>query len=236
MEDLLYRYKFRHLAVATDCVVFGYDGKSLYVLLVERGLEPYKGYWALPGGFLRMDETVEQCAKRELMEETNVTDVYLKQFNVFSDVNRDPRERILSVAFLALVKKSDYRVIGGDDAASAEWFDMNKLPELAFDHKEIIGMAREELQRILKISPIAFKLLDNKFTIGELQRLYEIINETEYDRRNFHKKMLATGLLKPEGVCTAPMRCRAPQMFSFDEDLYNEQQKNKASKKYPFDF
>ena len=113
MEDLLYRYKFPHLAVATDCVVFGYDGKSLYVLLVERGLEPYKGYWALPGGFLRMDETVEQCAKRELMEETNVTDVYLKQFNVFSDVNRDPRERILSVAFLALVKKSDYRVIGG---------------------------------------------------------------------------------------------------------------------------
>ena len=236
MGNKLYSYKYPHPAVATDCSVFGYDGKNLHVLLIERGLEPFKGSWALPGGFLQMNETVEECALRELEEETNIRDIYLEQFQVFSAVNRDPRERILSVAFLALVRKADYNIIAGDDAAKAEWFNIESLPELAFDHKIIIEKAIEKLQEILRYKPIAFRLLDEKFTMGELQKLYEIINRTEYDRRNFQKKMIATGLLIDEGICTMPMQCRAPQMFSFNEKKYNEMIKNKESRKYPFDF
>lgn len=236
MENKLYSYKYPHPAVATDCSVFGYDGKNLHVLLIERGLEPFKGSWALPGGFLQINETVEECALRELEEETNIKDIYLEQFQVFSAVNRDPRERILSVAFLALVRKADYNIIAGDDAAKAEWFKIESLPDLAFDHKIIIEKAIEKLQEILRYKPIAFRLLDEKFTLGELQKLYEIINGTEYDRRNFQKKMIATGLLIDEGICTMPMQCRAPQMFSFNEKKYNEMIKNKESRKYPFDF
>lgn len=236
MSNNVYTYKYPHPAVATDSVVFGYDGKNLHVLLIERGIEPYKGSWALPGGFLKMDETVEEGARRELEEETNIKDIYLEQFHVFSAVDRDPRERILSVSFLALVRKSDYNVIAGDDAAKAEWFDIDKLPDLAFDHKEIIDMAIEKLQQILRYKPIAFKLLDKKFIMSELQKLYEIINGTEYDRRNFQKKMIATGLLNDEGLCDIPMQCRAPQMFSFNEEKYNELIENKENRKYPFDF
>lgn len=236
MSNELFCYKYPHPAIATDNVVFGYDGKSLYVLLIERGLDPYKGSWALPGGFIHIDETVEEGARRELCEETNVKDIYIEQFHVFSAVDRDPRERVLSVAFLALVRKSDYCVIAGDDAMKAEWFNINNLPSLAFDHADIIAMARERLQQLLRYKPIAFKLLDDKFIISELQKLYEIINDTEYDRRNFQKKMLATGLLKTEGICSIPMQCRAPQMFSFDEAKYNELLENKYNRKYPFDF
>lgn len=235
MSEMAYTYKYPHPAVTTDNVVFGYDGKNLHVLLIERGHDPYKGCWALPGGFLEMNETVEECAERELFEETSVKDIYLEQFHVFSTVHRDPRERILSVAFLALVHKSDFRIIAGDDAAKAEWFNINKLPKLAFDHNDIIKTARVRLQQNLRFKPIAFKLLDRKFAIGELQKLYEIINETKYDRRNFQKKMLSTGLLTLEGTCKKAMPCRAPQLYSFNEGLYNEQQ-SQNHQKYPFDF
>ena len=119
---MIFQYKYPHPAVTADCVVFGFDGKQLHVLLIERGLEPYKGSWALPGGFMKIDETVEQCALRELKEETGVEDIYLEQFHGFSAVGRDPRERVVTVAFLALVRKSDFRLIAGDDAAGDSWF------------------------------------------------------------------------------------------------------------------
>ena len=145
-----YTYKNPHPSVTTDCVIFGFDGKDLNILLVERGLEPFKGSWALPGGFLKMDETVEECAKRELMEETNVSNVFLEQFHTFSAVDRDPRERVITIAFYALVKPSDYEVIGGDDAAQAEWFNQNELPPLAFDHEDVINMAKDCLKEKLR--------------------------------------------------------------------------------------
>lgn len=191
----MYTYKYPHPAVTTDSVIFGFDGASINILLIERGLEPYKGSWALPGGFLRMDETVEDGAKRELCEETNIKDVYLEQFHVFSGVNRDPRERVLTVAFFALVSKNDFKVLAGDDANKAQWHEWNHLPPLAFDHAEIISMARKKLQEKLRVSPIAFKLLDNEFKMDELQRIYELIHEKKYDRRNFMRKMEASGFL-----------------------------------------
>lgn len=193
METQKYTYDYPHPAVATDCVVFGFDGRELKVLLIERGIEPYKGCWALPGGFLRMDETAEQCAQRELREETGLNLNYLKQFKTFTAVSRDPRERVISIAFYALAKKSE--VQGGDDAKSAQWFTLNDLPELAFDHYHIFRNAIEQLRMDIHFEPIGFGLLDKEFTMSELQRLYEAILGVQFDRRNFHKKMLQTGIL-----------------------------------------
>ena len=232
----MFTYEYPHPAVTTDNVIFGFDGTDLHVLLVERGVQPYLGCWALPGGFLRMDETIEDCAKRELAEETNVQEVYLQQFHVFSDVKRDPRERVLTVAFYALVRKSDYELIAGDDASDASWFLLDELPPLAFDHHKIISMAQTKLQEELKLRPIAFKLLDKKFSMSELQRLYELINGTHYDRRNFQRKMIASGFLSDEGISKAVSANRPPQLFSFDEESYEMSVSEPERKKYPFDF
>ncbi|MDE6143970.1 MAG: NUDIX hydrolase [Muribaculaceae bacterium] len=184
-KEYNYHYRYPHAAITADCVIFGFNEKAMKILLIERGNEPYLGYWALPGGFMRIDETIEECASRELREETNLNNVYIDQFRVYSRVNRDPRERVVTVAFIALVKPEDYNVIAGDDAAKAMWFDENMLPPLAFDHREIILDAREYLKEILRLKPIAFELLSKTFSISELQTIYEVINQTSYDRRNF---------------------------------------------------
>lgn len=213
----MYQYEYPHPALTADCVVFGFDGRDLHLLLIERGGEPYKGSWALPGGFMRIDETVEQCARRELREETGVEDVFMEQFRVFSDVQRDSRERVVTTAFLALVRKSDYRLIAGDDASQAQWFPLDELPPLAFDHDDIIKAARERLREKMRIAPVALRLLDEKFSIGELQRLYEVINDTRYDRRNFYRKMLSTGLLNEEGESPEKdMPGRRPVLYSLN--------------------
>lgn len=191
-----YVYDYPHAAITADCVVFGFDGAKLNVLLIERGINPHKGKWALPGGFLRIDETIEDCAKRELCEETGLEDVYLEQFHVFSSLDRDPRERVLTVAFIAMVRKSEFRLLAGDDAAKASWFAIDELPELAFDHEQIVAMGRTRLKEILHTRPIAFKFLDHVFSMTDLQRIYEAINDTQYDRRNFAKKAASTGLLE----------------------------------------
>lgn len=234
MEELKYHYKYPHPAITTDAVVFGFDGKTLHILLIERGLEPYKGYWALPGGFMKIDETAEQCVIRELEEETGVTHVYLEQFHTFSDVRRDPRERVVTVAFFALVRKSDFKLIAGDDAARANWFEVDELPPLAFDHSSIIQMAREHIRKVLQTRPIAFKLLDEKFSMSELQRLYENINGTSYDRRNFQKKMTSTGFLRSAGVCEVAHHNRFPNLYSFDEDAFDKEQSVAPKTRNPF--
>ncbi len=230
-----YQYDYPHAAITTDAVVFGFDGKVLHVLLIERGVEPYKGSWALPGGFMKIDETVEQCALRELKEETGVENVYLEQFHVFSSVRRDPRERVVTVAFFALVRKSDYRLIANDDAARASWFDLEMLPPLAFDHHDIIKAGRKHLQEVLRIRPIAFKLLDEKFSMAELQRLYEIINGTTCDRRNFARKLTSNRFLVDEGVSAVPSHNRFPNLYSFDENGYTEEEKKNFKPRNPFD-
>ena len=224
-ERKVYTYEYPRPSVAADCVIFGFDGREINVLLIERGGEPFKGDWALPGGFLKMDETIEQCARRELMEETNVNCSYLEQFKVYSKVDRDPRTRVLSVAFFALVRKSDYDVIGGDDAVRAAWFVWNALPTLAFDHATIITDARERLRERLATKPIAFRLLDVTFKMSELQRIYELINCEVYDRRNFQKKMLSTGFLAEEGTNPSREQSRPAQLFSFREEAYKEMER-----------
>ena len=193
MEKGQYTYDYPRPAVTTDCVVFGFDGHDLKILLIERGIEPYKGAWAFPGGFLNMDETAEQGALRELREETGLDLNYLKQVGAFSDVDRDPRTRVITIAFYALAKKSE--VQGGDDAAKAQWFALNEVPRLAFDHDYILRKTMEKLRKDIHFEPIGFGLLDKEFTMSELQRLYEAILGVQFDRRNFYKKMLQTGIL-----------------------------------------
>lgn len=147
MEENKFCYKYPRAAVTTDSVVFGVDGKQLSVLLIERAGEPFKGSWAIPGGFLEINETVENCAKRELKEETGLMNVYLQQFHVFSKVDRDPRDRVITVAFWGVVQQSDFHAKAGDDAANVKWFNINQLPSLAFDHDDIIKMAYRELKK-----------------------------------------------------------------------------------------
>lgn len=146
-----YTYKYPHPAVTADCVVFGFDGTEIKVLLIERGSEPYKGSWALPGGFMNIDETAEQCARRELKEETGLNIEQLEQLYTFTDVNRDPRERVISIAFWAVTRIAEVR--GSDDAAQAQWFALDELPPLAFDHERILRMGiiamKQKKQRIV---------------------------------------------------------------------------------------
>ena len=189
-----FQYKYEHMAVTTDCVIFTYEDRKLKVLLVRRGAEPYMGKWAFPGGFLRMDETAEQGALRELHEETALKPSSIGQLGVFSDIDRDPRERVLTVAWYALVKPSE--VMGGDDADEAAWFPVDDIPPLAFDHGEILRVALEQLRRDIHFQPVGFDLLDDEFTIPDLQRLYEAILGVEFDRRNFQRKILASGILE----------------------------------------
>ena len=189
-----YQYKYEHMAVTTDCAIFTYEDWQLKVLLVRRGGEPYKGQWAFPGGFLKMDETAEQGALRELREETGLVPSAIGQLGVFSDVDRDPRERVITIAWYALVKPSE--VVGGDDADEAAWFPVDNLPPLAFDHRKIFEAAMERLRRDIHFQPVGFDLLDDEFTIPDLQRLYEAILGVKFDRRNFQRKLLAAGILE----------------------------------------
>ena len=190
-----YQYRYEHMAVTTDCVIFTFEERELKVLLVRRGGDPYKGSWAFPGGFLRMDETAEEGALRDLFEETSLTPSSpIVQLGVFSDVDRDPRERVITIAWYALVKPSE--VVGGDDADDAAWFAVGSLPPLAFDHDKILKEAMERLRRDIHFQPIGFDLLDETFSIPDLQVLYEAILGVKFDRRNFQRKLLASGILE----------------------------------------
>ena len=220
MEENMYCYKYPHPAVATDCVIFGFDGNDINVLLVERGIEPYKGLWAFPGGFMRIDESAEQCAARELAEETSLEVKYMEQLKAFSAVKRDPRERVVSIAFYALVQIKE--VHGGDDAARAQWFPIHLVPGLAFDHDRILREATSRLREKLCFEPIGFDLLPEVFTMGQLQRLYEAILDVSFDRRNFAKKILKLDLLIEEGNRPDNAPTRIPRMYRFNKEKYDE--------------
>ena len=215
-----YCYKYPHPAVTTDCVIFGFNGERLQVLLIERGIEPFKGRWAFPGGFLKMDETAEEGAKRELKEETGLENAYIQQLHTFSATNRDPRERVITIAYYALVKIQEVK--GGDDAASARWFPLDEIPPLAFDHDYILRMATQRLREQIHFQPIGFELLPEKFTIKELQSLYEAILGINFDRRNFAKKMLHLEILTELNETVWPTPKREARLYKFNSDKYEE--------------
>ena len=220
MKEKNYCYKYPHPAVTSDCVIFGFDGVAIKVLLIQRGIEPYKGKWAFPGGFMQIDETVEECAKRELEEETGLKTTSVEQFYTFTDVNRDPRERVITVANYALVRLSDVK--GGDDAMSAKWFAMNEIPSLAFDHDRILRMAVNRLKERICFEPIGFELLPEIFTMSALQNLYEAILEMKFDRRNFYNKMLKLGILSEAEERPKNASRRTPIKYRFNAKKYAE--------------
>lgn len=220
MEELKYAYKYPHPSVTTDCVIFGFDGVRLKVLLVERGVEPFKGRWAFPGGFMRIDETAEEGARRELKEETGLEGAFIEQLHAFTEVDRDPRERVVTIAFYALVKIAEVK--GGDDAARACWFALDEVPHLAFDHDQILRVAMGRLKEKIHFEPIGFELLPREFTMTELQNLYEAILEVKFDRRNFYKKMLNTGLLVQADQQAARSGTRIPIYYRFNAARYDD--------------
>jgi 8-oxo-dGTP diphosphatase len=217
---MLHTYEFPRPALTVDCVVFGFDEGELKVLLIQRGLAPFKDKWALPGGFVRVEETLDEAARRELAEETGLADVFLEQLYTFGAVQRDPRERVVSVAYYALVKSAEHVAVGATDASAAAWFPVAKPPALAFDHAEILRTALTRLRGKVTYEPIGFELLPPKFTLSQLQHLYEAVLQTELDKRNFRKKLLSMGLLVPLKEQARSGAHRPAQLFRFDARKY----------------
>ncbi len=220
MSEQQYCYKYPHPAVTADCVIFGFDGGIIKVLLIQRAIDPYKGKWALPGGFMNIDESAEECARRELEEETGLKTASVEQFYTFTDVMRDPRERVITVAHYALVRLSEVK--GGDDAAKAQWFVQSEIPSLAFDHDRILRMALARLKERICFEPIGFELLPEVFTMSELQNLYEAILGVKFDRRNFYNKMLKLGILTEAEPRPENASRRTPTKYRFNAEKYAE--------------
>lgn len=219
-------YEFPRPALAVDCVVFGLDAAGLQVLLIQRALEPFKGQWALPGGFVRIEESVDEAARRELREETGLRDVFLEQLYTFGEPKRDPRGRVVSVAHYALVRLGDHRAKAATDARAAAWHPVRKVPRLAFDHDQILAAALARLQGKVRYVPLGFELLPPKFTLSQLQRVYEAILERPFDKRNFRKKILDMGLLIETDEVEQGTPYRPARLFQFDKKRYQELSKS----------
>ena len=217
---MAHAYEYPRAALTVDGVVFGLDDSDLKVLLIQRDLEPFAGRWALPGGFVNVDESLEDAARRELQEETGLKNVYLEQLYTFGDVRRDPRERIVSVAYYALVKLSDHRVQAATDARNAAWFAVSDTPSLAFDHQKILHAALERLKGKVRYQPIGFELLPTKFTLSQIQHLYETVLERPLDKRNFRRKLLAMDFLEETDEIEQDVAHRAARLYRFNEAKY----------------
>lgn len=217
---MAHTYAYPRPALTVDVVVFGYDGSTIQVLLIERGIPPFQGSWALPGGFVHTDESLDAAARRELQEEAGVSELYLEQLYTFGEPDRDPRERVVSVAYFALVNLDSHRIRGGSDARQAAWFPIESLPGVAFDHAKIIDTALERLRGKIRYQPIGFELLPNKFPLRALQSLYEAIAGAPVDKRNFRKKVLSMGLLQELEEFEADVSHRAARLYRFDTRAY----------------
>jgi 8-oxo-dGTP diphosphatase len=207
--------------VTVDCVIFGYSEGRISILLLERNDAPFAGQWTLPGGFLQMDESCEEAAQRVLAAKTGIeSGVFLEQLYTFDQPDRDPRGRVLSVSYFALLNAEKYSIVAGAAARDVRWWPWEQLPELGFDHRTITQKAIERLRSKVLWQPIGFELLSPPFTMPELQQLYESILKSAFDRRNFHKGMMALGILNQVGVRRSQERRRPADLFVFDEKKY----------------
>ncbi|HKK79610.1 MAG TPA: NUDIX domain-containing protein [Phaeodactylibacter sp.] len=218
-----YTYDYPRPALTVDCVIFGLDeSQELKVLLIQRDQEPFAGKWALPGGFVEMDEPLEQAALRELEEETGVREVFIEQLYTFGAPERDPRGRVVSVAYYALVNLSEHPVQAASDARKVDWYGLNELPGLGFDHRQILKAAVDRLRAKVRYQPIGFELLPEHFTLSQLQRLYEtVLGVEELNKRNFRTRILKMGVLeevgKQEGVAHRPAK-----LYRFNKEKYEQ--------------
>lgn len=218
-----YTYPHPRPALTADCVIFGLDeSHTLKILLIKRSAEPFKGDWALPGGFVNMDEDLETAALRELAEETGVKNVFIEQLYTFGQPGRDPRGRVVSVAYFALVNLSEHPVQANSDAELVAWYELDQLPPLAFDHDHIIEMAIQRLRAKVRYQPIGFELLPEQFTLSQLQQLYEtILGVEELNKRNFRHRILKMGVLKQVGKQQGVAH-RPAVLYSFDKAKYEQ--------------
>lgn len=226
-----YSYEYERPGVAVDCVIFGLDldQEALRVMLIERDLKPFRGMWAIPGGFVRKGESLETAALRELREETGITDVYLEQLYTFGEPERDPRGWVISVAYYALVSPDKHSVVASTDARRAQWFPVTHLPRLAFDHPRILEVALGRLRGKLTYAPVGFELLPEKFTIKQLQKVYEIVLGRKIDNRNFRKKIFAMDVLRELGEIQRGVPHRAARLYRFDVRKYRQLEKRGLS-------
>jgi len=211
-------HKFKKPSVTVDTIIFTIENNRLKILLVKRNLNPYKGKWALPGGFVRIDEPLEDAAKRELEEETSVKDVYLEQLYSFGEPKRDPRGRVITVAYMALINSESIKLKASTDVSDAKWFSVSDLPVLAFDHRKILEYALKRLRWKFEYTTVAFSLLPKKFTISQIQKVYEIVFGKKFDKRNFFKKILSLDILREEGI-NKDVPYRPPMVYSLKKDV-----------------
>lgn len=209
-------------SVTVDVVIFCLQKEDLRVLLIQRKYEPYQGRWAIPGGFVQMGESLEEAARRELMEETAVSNVYLEQLFTFGKPDRDPRTRVITIAYIALVPHDAIQPQAGDDAAEAAWFSMNDLPSLAFDHEEIIDYALTRLRYKLEYTTVGFELLPDQFTLTELQQAYELILGETLDKRNFRSKIISANILEESGKMKQEGKGRPAKLYQYRQDAMAE--------------
>jgi ADP-ribose pyrophosphatase YjhB (NUDIX family) len=207
--------------LAVDCIIFGFDGEQLKALFIKRAFEPGSGKWSLMGGFVKYDEGVEEAAQRILNQLTGLSNIYMEQLSCFGEVDRDPGGRVVSIAYFALINITDY----GDELMkehNAKWFDLKKIPSLIFDHKKMVMLAKERLQQKVANHPIGFALLPHKFTLRQLQNLYEAIYETTIDKRNFTRKILDIGILNKLDEKEKESSKKGSFYYVFDEKKYRQ--------------
>lgn len=208
--------------MTVDVVFFTIDEKKLKLLLIRRKHEPYQGLWALPGGFIRKNEEVTKAALRELKEETGLKGAYLEQLYTFGTPGRDPRGRVVTIAYFALAPRPPKKLKASSDAAEAQWFPVNRLPKLAFDHEKIVVYALTRLRNKIQYTNAVWSLLARIFSLGELQKIYELILGRRLDKRNFRKKMLSLGLLRSVRGLRMGLRQRPAQLYEFKTRKYVE--------------
>ena len=211
-------HNFEKPSVTVDMVIFTIQEGRLKVLLIKRDLEPFRGKWAIPGGFVRIHESLDDAAKRELNEETGVGDVYLEQLYSFGNPGRDPRGRVITISYMALINSENIRIRAASDASSVSWFEVSKIPVLAFDHKKILDYAVKRLRWKFEYTTAAFSMLAGEFTISQVQNLYETVFGKKFDKRNFSKKILSLGILKEERI-NRDVPHRPPMLYSLKADI-----------------
>ena len=215
-----YYSEYDTFLVAVDCIVFGFDGRELKLLLIKRGFPPAEGEWSLMGGFLKSEESIDEAAERVLKKLTGLCNVYMEQLRAYGEVSRDPGRRVVSIGYYALIKIDEY----DEDLVKkyhARWFPIDNFPRLIFDHNEMVDHALRRLQRKAQNQPIGFKLLPQKFTIPQLQKLYEAIFRKEFDKRNFRKKILSFQVLKKLEEKDWESSKKGAYLYQFDQKEYN---------------
>ena len=219
MDIIEYRNHDRIL-LAVDCIIFGFDGRKLQALCIKRGIDPEKGRWSLMGGFVDCNEDVDTAASRVLKQRTGLADIYMEQLYCFGDVRRDSAGRVVSIAYFSLINIEEYSVQLQDNH-EARWFDLEKMPSLIFDHEQMVVIAKKRLREKVATHPIGFALLPEKFTLPQLQNLYEAIYESPLDKRNFARKILSLGILNKLTEKEKQSSRKGAFYYIFDKDKYS---------------